>query len=50
MKNEAAWEIIKNVLVFEFDGNSGEHTIRITEDRRTNILTKFKSGLWKDSI
>ena len=42
LKKEAAWEIIKNVLVFEFDGNPGEHTIWITEDRCTNILTKFE--------
>ena len=35
---------------FEFDGNPGEHTIWLTEDLRTNILTKLKSGLGKDSI
>ena len=27
LKKEAAWETIKNVLEFEFDGNPGEHTI-----------------------
>ena len=41
LKKESAWEIIKNVLGFEFDGNPGEHTIWLTEDSHTNILTKF---------
>ena len=41
MEKEAAWEIIKNVLGFEFDGNPGEHTICLTEDLRTNILKIF---------
>ena len=39
---EVAWEVIENVLGFDFDGNPGEHTIWIIEDRRTNILKKFK--------
>ena len=49
LKKEAAWETIKNVLGFEFDRNPGEHTIWLTEDRRTDILTKLKSGLEKES-
>ena len=42
IKKESAWATIKNVLVFEFDGNPGDHTIWLTEDRRTDILTKLK--------
>ena len=42
LKNQAAWSIIKNVLVFEFDRNAGGHTIWLTEERRTDILTKLK--------
>ena len=38
LKKEAAWAIIKNVLVFKFDRNPGGDTIWITEDRRTKIL------------
>ena len=38
LKKEAIWATIKNVLGFEFDGNPGEHTIWLTEDRRTDIL------------
>ena len=34
LKKEGAWAIIKNVLGFEFDGNPGEHTTWITEERR----------------
>ena len=30
-KKEAAWATIKNVLVFEFDGNPGEHTMWLTD-------------------
>ena len=45
LKKEAAWEIIKNVLGFEFDGNPGEHTIWLTEDRCTNILEKLKKWI-----
>ena len=37
LKKEVAWAIIKNVLGFEFDGNPGEHTICLTENRRTDI-------------
>ena len=37
LKKESAWAIIRTVLVFEIDGNPGEHTIWLTEDRRTNI-------------
>ena len=44
LKKETAWEIIKNVLGFEFDGNPGEHTTWLTEDRRTDILTIL--GKW----
>ena len=50
LKKEAAWAIIKNVLGFEFDGNPGKHTIWLTEDRRTDILTKLKNVLGKKSI
>ena len=42
MKKEAAWATIKNVLGFEFDGNPGDHTIWLTEDRRTDILKKLR--------
>ena len=38
-KKESVWATINNVLGFEFDGNPGEHTIWLTEDRRTDILT-----------
>ena len=44
-KKEAAWATIKNMLGFGFDGNPGEHTIRITEDRRIDILTKFEKWI-----
>ena len=42
LKKEATWEIINNVLGFEFYGNPEEHTIWLTEDRRTYILTTFE--------
>ena len=42
LKEEAVQATIKNVLGFEFDGNPGEHTIWLTEDRRTDILTKIE--------
>ena len=45
LKKEAAQEIIKNVLGFEFDRNPGQHTICLTEDRRTYILTKLKKWI-----
>ena len=45
LKKEAAWEIIKNVMGFEFDGNPGENTIWLTEDRHTNILIKLKKWI-----
>ena len=45
LKKEAAWQIIKNVLVFEFDGNPEEHTIWLTEDLCTDILTKLKKWI-----
>ena len=45
LKKEAAWEIIKNVLVFEFDGNPEEHTIWPTEDLHTNIFKKPKKWI-----
>ena len=44
-KKEAACATIKNFLVFEFDGNPGEHTIWLTEDRCTDILTKLKKWI-----
>ena len=43
LKKESAWAIIKNVMGFVFDGNPGENTIWLTEDRRTNIITKLKN-------
>ena len=33
------------MLGFEFDGNPGEHTICLTEDRRKDILTKSKKWI-----
>ena len=45
LKKEYLWETINNVLGFEFDGNTGEHTIWLTEDRRTDILTKLKEWI-----
>ena len=45
LKKEAVWETIKSVLGFEFDGNPGEHTICLTEDRHTYILTKLKKWI-----
>ena len=45
LKKEAAWEIIKKVLGFEFDGNPGEYNIWLTEDCCTDILTKFKKWM-----
>ena len=45
LKKESALAIIKNVLVFEFDANPGEHTIWITEDRCNNILTKSRKWI-----
>ena len=45
LKKEAAWATINNVLGFEFDGNPGEHTIWLTEDRQTDILKKLKKWI-----
>ena len=45
LKKEAVWAAIKNVLGFEYDGNPREHTICLTEDRRTDILTKLKKWI-----
>ena len=45
IKKEAVWSTIQNVLGFEFDGNPGEHTIWLTEDRRIDILTKLKKWI-----
>ena len=45
IKRDDAWEVIKNVLGFDFDGNPGEHTIWLTEDLRTNILEKSKKWI-----
>ena len=50
IKKEAVCATIKNVLGFEFDGNPGEHTIWLTEDRRTDILKNRISGLGKERI
>ena len=44
-KKEAVWATIKNVLGFQFDRNPGEHTIWLTEDRRTYILTELKKWI-----
>ena len=45
LKKDAVWETIKNVLGFEFDVIPGEHTIWLTENRRTDILTKLKKWI-----
>ena len=45
LKKESAWATIKNVLEFEFDGNPGEHTIWLTEDRRTDVLIKLRKWI-----
>ena len=45
LKKEAVWATIKNVLGFEFNGNPGEYTIWLTEDRRTDIQTKLKKWI-----
>ena len=45
LKKEATWQIFKNVLVFEFDENPGEHTIWLTEDRRTDIIKKLNNWI-----
>ena len=45
LKREATWATIKNVLGFEFYGNPGENTICITEECRTDILTKLKKWI-----
>ena len=36
---------MKNEIGFGFDGNPGGNTIWITEDRRTDILTKLKKWI-----
>ena len=40
LKKEVSYKINKNVLGFELDGIPGEHTIWLTEDRRTDIITE----------
>ena len=45
LKYEGDWAIKKNVLRFDFDGNPGEHTIWLIENRRTDILTRFKKWI-----
>ena len=45
LKKEGAWAVIKNVMGFDFDGNPGEHTIWLTEDRHTNILERLKKWI-----
>ena len=50
LKKEAVWEIINNVLGFEFYGNPGEHTIWFTEDLHTDILTRLKKWIEEDRI
>ena len=42
LKKEAALTTIKNMLGFEFYENPGEHTICLTEDRRTYIPEKIE--------
>ena len=37
LKKEVAWAVIKNVLGFDFDDKTGDHTICLTEDICTNI-------------
>ena len=45
LKKEGAWEVFKNVMGCDFDGNPGEHTIWLTEDRHTNILEILKKWI-----
>ena len=45
LKEEGAWEVIRNVLGFYFDGKPGEYTIWITEYHRTNILSRLKKWI-----
>ena len=45
LKKEALWATIKNVLGFEFDGNPGEYTIWLIEDRCADIPTKLKKWI-----
>ena len=40
-KRDVNWEVIKNVLGFEFDGNPRDHIIWPTDDHRTDILAKL---------
>ena len=42
LKKEGAWSMVKDVFGFEFDGNPGEHTIWIIEQRRDDILALLK--------
>ena len=44
LKKEGAWAVVKNVLVFGFDGNPG-YAIWLTEDLCTNISEKFKKWI-----
>ena len=34
MKGEGAWAVVKEILGFEFDGNSGRHTICLADEKR----------------
>ena len=43
IKKEGVWLVVQNVLGFEFDGNPGEHTICLTEYRRT-IFSKLRNA------
>ena len=45
LRKEGAWQVIMNVLGFNFYRNTGGHTIWITEDLRTNISEKLKKWI-----
>ena len=42
LKKEGAWDVVKDVLGFAFYGNPGEYNIRLTKQRRDDILEVLK--------
>ena len=42
---EVVWAVLKTVLVFDSDGNPGEHSIWLTGDHFTNILAILKKWI-----
>ena len=44
-KEEGAWDLIKEVLGFEFGGNPQYHTIWMTKYQREKLLQKFKEWI-----